>query len=185
MVKEIQYLKKLYELTWKKSPSKLPFKNWYLSIFTQLSGKLEIVRPLKYIEYGKNIAEKRSIETTNWKKYPRKHGESFITKFYQDIFLPNRFGFDKRRAHYSALILNGDISRDEAINKIKKDKLNNIKESEADIQFFCTKLEISRDKFDEYMNLEKKFHNEFKSIKTTLVFRLFKNIKIKVSYLYF
>ena len=112
-------------------------------------------------------------------KIPEKTWRVFYNKVLPRYFLPNRFGFDKRRAHYSALILNGDISRDEAINKIKKDKLNNIKESEADIQFFCTKLEFQGDKFDEYMNLEKKFHNEFKSIKTTLVFRLFKNIKDK------
>ena len=92
-------------------------------------------------------------------KIPEKTWRVFYNKVLPRYFLPNRFGFDKkRRAHYSALILNGDISkRREAINKIKKDKLNNIKESEADIQFFCTKLEISRDKFDEYMNLEKNF----------------------------
>ena len=69
--------------------------------------------------------------------YPRKHGESFITRFYQDYFLPKRFGFDKQRAHLSNNILNRDISRKEGLKILEeKDNVNEIS-FEADIKYLC------------------------------------------------
>lgn len=171
------YLKGLYQRTWGYAPSKLPFRNWYLALLEQFLGGLNIVRPLKYIEYGKTIAVERSSNECGWVEYPRKHGESFITQFYQDSFLPTRFGFDKRKAHLSCLILNKDITREQAQTIMESGKLQSAEHHEADIQYLCTKLEINREVFNDYMNQSIRFHDSYKSIKTHPLFRSFKWLK--------
>ncbi len=171
------YLKGLYQRTWGGKPKKLPFKNWYLALLERFIGGLNIVRPLKYTRYGKNIAVERSQRESAWVEYPRKHGESFITRFYQDYFLPQRFGFDKRKAHLSGLILNGDITRDEALRILHQDELQAPEHHEADIAYLCTKLEISREQFNDYMSRPLLFHGSYRSIKTHLLFRIFKYLK--------
>ena len=42
----------------------------------------------------------------NWlEKYTHKHHESRFTKFYEGYWLPKKFGYDKRKVHYSSLVL--------------------------------------------------------------------------------
>jgi hypothetical protein len=48
-----------------------------------------------------------------------KHHESLFTKFYQGYILPTKFGVDKRRAHLSDRIRNGEMTRDEALTVIE------------------------------------------------------------------
>ncbi|KAG1157275.1 hypothetical protein G6F35_019191 [Rhizopus arrhizus] len=46
-----------------------------------------------------------------WQYYGGKHYESIYTRWYQGYYLPTKFGFDKRRAHLSALVCAGQIDR--------------------------------------------------------------------------
>jgi tRNA(Ile)-lysidine synthase TilS/MesJ len=172
------YLKGLFNKYNGYMPKKLPFKNWYVAILEQSLGSLEIVRPLKFIDYTRKVAVDRCTSEVFWTKYPRKHGESFITRFYQNYFLPVRFGFDKRRAHYSSLILNSDMTRDQAIEAIEKEKTSGPK-VEAEIEYLCKKLGISRQDFEYYISLPHAFHSQFKSIKSEPLFKFGKWIKSK------
>jgi nucleoside phosphorylase len=56
----------------------------------------------------------------DWRDYGAKHSESRFTKFYQDIYLPRKFGFDKRRLHLSSLIVSGQLSRDQAMHELQQ-----------------------------------------------------------------
>lgn len=172
------YLSGLYARFTGRRPRALPFRNWYLSLLEQSVGALEIVRPLKFIDYSRRMAVARSVDEVGWVEYPRKHGESFITRFYQNYFLPVRFGFDKRKAHYSALILNGDTTREEAIAALEAEPTTGPQVA-AEIEYFCKKLEITRAQFDAYMNAPRRFHAEYPSIKNLLVFRVAKYCKQK------
>ena len=174
------YLKNLYYIYNKDQPKYLPFKNWYLSLYEQFRTQIVIVRPLKFIKYGKNIALKRSQNEVNWIEYPRKHGESFITRFYQNYFLTKRFGYDKRHAHYSALILNNDLTRSDALEAIKNNELNSI-DLKADITYFINKLNISRRNFDLYCNMKKYSHHDYKTLKNTILFKTGKFLKKYIS----
>lgn len=124
--------------------------------------KMRTVRPLNYIKYNKQIAVDELIKTIDWKPYGRKHGESTFTKFFQNYYLPEKFGIDKRRIHLSSLILNGELSRDEAISQLKEPLYLNT-ELDSDRIFFCKKLKITNSEFDELMNIPNMLYSEYRS----------------------
>jgi N-acetyl sugar amidotransferase len=121
----------------------------YYFIYPFLMG-IKTISPLNYIPYNKASALKELEETVGYKPYPRKHGESLFTKLFQNYYLPEKFGMDKRRPHFSSLIVSGQMSRDEALNKLQ-DPLYDAKELEIDIKYFCKKLRITREDFEVLM----------------------------------
>jgi hypothetical protein len=100
--------------------------------------------------YDKDKALSELQEKVGYKPYPRKHGESLFTKLFQNYYLPNKFGMDKRRPHLSSLIVSGQMTRDEALIRLGE-SLYDSSELEIDINYFCKKLRISRQQFDELM----------------------------------
>jgi aminotransferase len=112
--------------------------------------KMKSFSPLNYIPYSKEEAIKELESKAGWRSYGRKHGESVFTKFFQNYYLPTKFGYDKRRLHLSSLVVSGEISRNDAIIELKK-PLYLADDLETDITFFCKKLRISRDEFEKLM----------------------------------
>lgn len=73
---------------------------------------------LDHFEYRKaNVLQQLQGEF-GYKPYPFKHYESVFTRFYQGYILPEKFGVDKRRLHLSTLVMNGELSRDEALAQL-------------------------------------------------------------------
>ena len=112
--------------------------------------KMRTLRPLNYMPYNKDEALKELQIKVGYKPYPRKHGESLFTKLFQNYYLPIKFGFDKRRPHFSSLIVSGQMTREEALVKLDE-TLYDAAELEIDITYFCKKLRITRPQFDELM----------------------------------
>ena len=75
----------------------------YLRFITS-TFRMQVFKPLDYITYIKADAEVELNKFCGWKKFKHKHHESRFTRFFEDYWLPNKFGFDKRRAHFSSLI---------------------------------------------------------------------------------
>lgn len=128
-------------------------------IWYPIINRLKIIRPLNYMEYNKEKAI-TELEQIGWRNYGRKHGESIFTKFFQNYYLPVKFGYDKRRPHLSSLIVNGQLSREDAIEKLNE-PLYNKEELEADISFFCKKLRINRKEFNDIMEIKPHDYKEF------------------------
>ena len=82
------------------------------------------------------------VDRFGWQRYAHKHYESRFTRFYEGYWLPTKFGYDKRRAHFSSLILTGQMTRDEALQKISQRAYDD--ETIAhDFEYVATKLDIS------------------------------------------
>lgn len=131
---------------------------FYLKILKQV----KMVYPLNLITYSKEEAIELLKQQYDWIPYVQKHHESRFTAFYENYWSLKRFGHDRRKLTFSSLILSGQMTRDEAIVKIQEEPLskNNLEE---EINFVCSKLEISRKDLDHYMNIEKKSFLDFKS----------------------
>lgn len=91
----------------------------YTLLYRFIKG-MKVIKPLNLMPYVREDAIKELEERTGWKSYGDKHHESIFTKFFQGYYLPTKFGYDKRKAHLSCLILSGQITRDEALEKLTK-----------------------------------------------------------------
>ncbi|MGV8970458.1 MAG: N-acetyl sugar amidotransferase [Microbacteriaceae bacterium] len=83
---------------------------WYPMI-----RRIETVRPLNYMPYIYAEAKQDITDSVGWRDYGGKHYESVFTRYFQGYYLPHKFGYDKRLAHYSSLVLSGLNTRDEAL----------------------------------------------------------------------
>jgi N-acetyl sugar amidotransferase len=75
---------------------------------------------LNYGTYHKPQAVEFLSREFGWKPYPNKHGESTFTRFFQDYYLPTKFGIDKRKAHYSSMIAAQQMTREEALSRLNE-----------------------------------------------------------------
>jgi hypothetical protein len=82
------------------------------------------------------------VDRFGWQRYAHKHYESRFTRFYEGYWLPTKFGYDKRRADFSSLILTGQLSRDEALQKIALPAYDAETIAE-DFEYIATKLDVS------------------------------------------
>ncbi|MDC0309228.1 N-acetyl sugar amidotransferase [bacterium] len=85
---------------------------------------MQVFKPLDLIPYIKKDAEALLGTLFGWEKFQHKHHESRFTRFFEDYWLPRKFGFDRRRAHFSSLILTGQMTREEALERITKPELD-------------------------------------------------------------
>ena len=76
------------------------------------------VNLLDYAPYEKKRAIDFLTERFGWEYYGGKHFESRFTKWFLSVYLPQRFGYDKRRYHLSCLVLNGEMMREEALAEL-------------------------------------------------------------------
>ncbi len=77
------------------------------------------IMPLCYIDYSKKDAIKLLEEEYGWKYYGGKHYESRFTRFFQEVYLPRKYGWEKRRDHISSLIVGGEMTREEGLKEIE------------------------------------------------------------------
>lgn len=123
---------------------------------------------LNYVDYSK----KKAIELLNrefgWQYYGGKHFESRFTKFFQSYYLPKKFGYDKKRAHLSSLVVGGEMTRDEALKEM--DDISAYTEAEMleDRDYILKKLDISLEEWDEIMKAPCKTEDDYKNYKADM-----------------
>ena len=160
--KHLKAIHKLFGSKKLKTYKTISFLEYYL--LHPFIIRLKIIYPLNYMAYNKNEARELLKNKLGWKDYKQKHGESRFTKFFQNYYLPEKFGFDKRKAHLSSLILSQTITRDEALLELRK-PLYDLSEFEEDRDFLIKKLSISRKEYDALMSNPPKKHEDYPSNK--------------------
>lgn len=115
---------------------------------------------LNYVDYNRPKAMKILINELGWRPYGGKHYESVFTRFFQGYILPRKFKVDKRRPHLSTLVVAGDISREEALDQLKRDPYANA-DLEGDRAFVVKKLGLSDADFEAYLAAPARPHTEF------------------------
>lgn len=111
-------------------------------VYYRLVKGVRVVKPLNHVPYFKEAAMQELADQFGWQRYAHKHYESRFTRFYEGYWLPTKFGYDKRRAHFSSLILTGQMTRDEALEKISKPAYDP-EEIAQDFEYIATKLGLS------------------------------------------
>lgn len=123
---------------------------------------IKVVRPLNFVEYDKANAVKLLSEKFGWQPYPQKHFESRFTRFYEGYWLPKKFGFDTRKVQYSSLIVTGQMTRQEALDKLKTPALDE-STVRQEFEYVANKLEISASELQGYLEAPNKTYRDYKS----------------------
>jgi N-acetyl sugar amidotransferase len=123
---------------------------------------LKVVKPLNAIPYIKETAMQELIDKFGWQRYAHKHYESRFTRFYEGYWLPRKFGYDKRRAHFSSLILTQQMTRDDALAKIAKPAYAEADVAE-DFEYVANKLGLTVEDLRALMNGENRSFRDYKS----------------------
>ena len=134
---------------------------WHKVYLRYVKG-ITVVKPLDYIPYLKEEAMQLLVDRFGWQRYPQKHFESRFTKFYESYWLPKKFGYDTRRVQYSSLILTKQMTREEALENLLYPAYD--EETIAhEFEYVATKLGISVDELQGYMDAPNKSYQDYKS----------------------
>jgi len=123
---------------------------------------VRIVKPLNHVPFFKEAAMQELVDRFGWQRYAHKHYESRFTRFYEGYWLPTKFGYDKRRAHFSSLILTQQLTRDEALQKIALPAYDEATIAQ-DFEYVATKLDLTVPEFRDLMNGPNKSYRDYKN----------------------
>lgn len=154
-----KYIKNINKQFGKGGLKDFPHYNLLQLVFNLKIRGIRWVSTLNYLEFNKSDAKELIKRELDWRDYGGKHHESVYTKFFQTYILPTKFGIDKRKAHLSALICSGQISRAEALEELK-DAPANLEEIENEKEYLRKKFGITIEEFENIMNSTPKlFYN--------------------------
>lgn len=176
--KDLKHLKAIHDQF-----GKVPFKTYPLLGFNRefyytYVKKIKMVRLLNYVPYDKAAAMKIIQDELGWVYYGGKHYESVFTRFFQAYILPVKFGIDKRIAHLSTLICSGQITREDALEEMKKPAYPEgmLKD---DKEYVIKKLGITPEEFEAIMNAPVKSYRDYPNDEKRLKFIYSVYYKIK------
>lgn len=131
-------------------------------LYLRYIQKVQVVKPLNYFPYIKERAMQVLADEYGWIPYPQKHFESRFTKFYEGYWLPKKFGYDTRKVQYSSLILTGQMTREEALQKLKSPAISD-DDAKHDFEYIATKLDISVEELQKYFDQPNKTYKDYKN----------------------
>jgi len=140
----------------------LPKLGVWQSLYYQRVKVIQDLKILELVPYKKMEAKQFLIDEFGWRDYGGKHYESVFTRFYQGYILPTKYGIDKRKAHLSNLICNGEITRAEALEELSK-STDDLGRQKADKRYVAKKLGWSEAEFEDILSLPPRPHEEFGS----------------------
>lgn len=133
------------------------YKIWY-----QRFLGMEVVKPLNLVPYVKKDAEDLLAQKFGWKRFQHKHHESRFTRFYEDYWMPRKFGYHKRRAHFSSLIMTGQMTREEALARLEQPEMNE-QFLKQEFEYVANKLGIAVDELQTIFEGDNKTYHNYKN----------------------
>jgi N-acetyl sugar amidotransferase len=130
---------------------------------------MEVFKPLDLVPCVKAETEKLLEERFGWQRFQHKHHESRFTRFYEDYWLPKKFGFEKRRAHFSSLILTGQMTREAALERISKPELDE-QFLKQEFEYVANKLDLTVEELQQIFDGENKTWRDYKNKRNLIQF---------------
>jgi N-acetyl sugar amidotransferase len=131
-------------------------------LFYQKILGMKVHHPLNLVPYAKKDAEDELEHFFGWQRFQHKHHESRFTRFYEDYWLPRKFGFHKRRAHFSSLIMTGQMTRDAALERIAKPEMDE-HFLQQEFEYVAHKLDLTVDELQQIFDAPNKTYRDYKN----------------------
>lgn len=133
----------------------------YKLYYFYLKG-IRVVRPLNYVPYIKEDAIRELTDRFGWQKYAQKHHESRFTRFVECYWLPKKFGFERRKAHLSSLVLTNQMTRKEALERVSKPEIDE-QTMVQDFEYVAKKLDLTVAELQALFDGENKTYRDYKN----------------------
>ncbi len=131
-------------------------------IYYRYIKRMRVIKLLDYVPYIKENAIQELIDRFGWQRYGQKHHESRFTRFYETYWTPKKFGYDKRRAYFSSLILTNQMTREEAFERIAKPEVDE-QTMAKEFEYVAKKLDLTVPELQELFEGENKTYRDYKN----------------------
>ncbi len=160
---DLRMIRDIHKKYGKKTLRTLPMTGMFkYKIYYRFFKGMKVHRPLDLIPYTKQDAIDTLKNRFNYEPYANKHFESIFTRFYEGYWLVKKFGYDKRRAHFSSLISTDQLTRDEAISMLNNPPYDET-QAMRDLEYVCKKLGVTKDEFLSMMKEPNKTYKTYKN----------------------
>lgn len=152
-----RYIKSVNRMHGKGTTKTIPnFTMLDLINYTFIRG-IKVVPFINFFPYNHDEIGKILETELGWRYYGGHHHESHYTHFFQSYYLPVKFGIDKRKIEYSALIRSGQMTRDQALNEING---ASYPYNEELVDYVLSKMQMDKEEFKQVMKSPvKTFHD--------------------------
>jgi len=106
---------------------------------------------LNHVPYSKKLAMEVLEREFGWEYYGGKHLESRLTRYLQSVYQPRKCGYDKRLYHLSCLVMNGEMTREEALEELSRPAYP-IEQQQEDERIILQKLEIESEEWQRILH---------------------------------
>ncbi len=159
---DLRHLKAVHTRFGKQPLHSYPTVNFFqYYIYYPLIKRMKVIKPLNFIDYKKQDAM-ALLQTLGWRYYGGKHFESRFTKFQQAYYRPTKFGYDERRAYLSNLIVNKEITREQALQEMNQ-AVYTPQTLDDDITYVCKKLGLTKEQFEHILQKPNKTFADYPS----------------------
>ena len=112
--KDAEHIKSVYRADEGKILKRFPLMDYGTYKSLRRKGRFRVIEPLNFGSYDPIKSREFLSQNMGWQDYGSKHEESVFTKWFQAVYLPERYGIDKRKAHQSSLVIAGLTTRADA-----------------------------------------------------------------------
>jgi len=153
------FIKDIHTKFGKRKLEKYPLMRIKDKIKYRLWG-LTTISPLNYVDF--NYADLMPLleKELGWRWYGGHHFECIFTRWAFAYYLPTKFNIDKRITDYSVLIRSGQLTRNEAIQKMKEIHYSADQERE-DRRYIMNKLGLSDPEMEEILKAPVKMNSNY------------------------
>lgn len=158
--KDVTYIKAIQKQFGTKKLKKFPDFSYKKEFYYKFIRGIRIVYILNYVPFSKESAMKTLEQELDWKYYGGKHYESKYTGFLQSYILPKKFNLDYRLATFSTQICAGSMTREQALEELKKLPYNPDTVEQEKI-YWSKKFGITLDELNKILELPPKNHTDY------------------------
>lgn len=173
-----KHIRAISSLFGNKATDKLEIMNLFYSyVLSRYKHKITNYKLLNFIDYNNKNAIKELNEYCGFEYYGGKHRESYLTHYAMSVYSPEKFNYDVRRSHLSSLVIAGEITRDEALEELRKPPCDP-ETREYLINIMLESFQMNREDYERIMSRPPKSHTDYPHsalIKLAPIARKFRN----------
>jgi N-acetyl sugar amidotransferase len=173
--KDLRFLKAVHRRFGTGKLRTFPTFGYLDEAYYKLVKGIRILYPLNHMPYSKSAAMKLLQDELGWQDYGGKHYESRITGFVQSYVLPVKFDIDYRKATFSTQICAGVMTREEALEELKKPPFDPAQVA-REKEYIAKKFELTLAELEEILASPPRSYRDYPNDKRKLelVYRIYR-----------